>query len=290
MMNVNYDIYRYQFASGELELGGRPPLRPKVALETVMIEDYLREDRFVFTSAKSNLDYKHEYMWIPELDGVVSVFKFGYERNAGVDKSHWSLKKRMQFPHCTVVVSLTVSSPYILVWGYDNAFKSSAEVAEVLGNALNTSFKGRGISISMTLCDKNDPDAKDWLQHMLKVYKKAEKYKKITDKDLKSYEKKKKQTPPVDFRSCVCNPEKSDKIIALIKKYMKGKTKPQFIFMPLAAAYKAGVIVLSWPEIVREFKLSSSLRSSFFRLKQKDCNTYKNNSTFDRMVEEFRKM
>lgn len=290
MINVNYDIYRYQFASGELELGGRPPLRPKVALETVMIEDYLREDRFVFTSAKSNLDYKHEYMWIPELDGVVSVFKFGYERNAGVDKSHWSLKKRMQFPHCTIVVSLIVSSPYILIWGYDNAFKSSAEVAEILGNALNTNFKGRGISISMTLCDKNAPDAKRWFRYMLKVYKKAVKDKESTDKALRNYEEVQKKAVPVDFKSCVCNPEKSDKVIALIKKYMRGKTKPQFIFMPLAAAYKAGVIVLSWPEIVHEFKLSSSLRSSFFRLKQQDCNTYKNNSTFDRMVEEFRKM
>lgn len=252
-----------------------------------MIEDYLREDRFVFTSAKINLDYKHEYMWIPELDGVVSVFKFGYERNAGVDKSRWSLKKRMQFPHCTIVISLKESSPYILVWGYDNAFKSSAEVAEIIGNALNNSFKGRGLSLNLTLCEKNDPDAKRWFRYMLKVYKKAVKYKEITDKALKNYEEVKKTAALIDFRFCICNSEKSEKIIALIKKYMKGKTEPRDIFMPIAAAIASHVVrTPTWTEISSEFHLSETLESSFYRLIRNGCKSYESKA-FLNIVKEF---
>ena len=186
-MQINYEIYKYRFAGGELELGGLP-LKPKAALETVLIEDYLREHKFRFANARCKTDYIREYMWIPEPDGVVTVFKFGYQRHTSEDKSHWSLRRKMEFPHCVIVVSHRESSPFILIWGYEKAFKSANEVAELLGNALNSSFRGRGISINLSPCG-DDEEADHWMKYMVKTYQKAKGHKNSTDRRLKDYER-----------------------------------------------------------------------------------------------------
>ena len=285
-MEHNSELFKYQFASGELELGGLPALKQKVALETVMIEDQKWENRFEFVSAK-NLDFKHEYLWIPIPDGVVAVFKFGYERKTKADKSHWTPRKRKDFPHCVVVVSLRPSSPYISVSGYDKAFKNADEVASLLCNGLNNSFKGRGISIRISPCDKHDSEARHWMEYMLKVLKKAQKHKDSTIRELENYERMKRGQIPASFRSCIKDSEKADKIIALIHKYMKGKIEPRDILMPIVAAMKAKVIRRpTWPEASTEFHLRDSLQSSFHRLTSAGCRTYRT-TDLDDMVKDF---
>ena len=284
---TNYALFKYRFDSAELELGGRP-LKPKDAIETVMWEDWRRINRFNFTSAKGKFDFKREYMWTPENDGAVSVFKFGYERQTRAAQSNWSLKNKMDFPHCVIVVSLKKSSPYILVWGYKKAFKSADEVIEIFGNALNGSFKGSGIFINISPCDKNDEEAKHWMDYMFKVYKQARKHKEATLKALDMYEDIKLHREPSSFRSCVVNPEKADQIIALIRKYMKDKTEAKDLFMPVAAAIDAEVIRNpSWKEMSSEFLLSDRFESSYYRLIREGCKTY-SKSFYDKMVKAFK--
>lgn len=284
-MYSNYSIFQYQFCSGELEMGERP-LKRKEALERVMIEDYLRENKLVFTSTKRNVEFKREYMWIPEPDGVVTVFKLGYERKSGVDKSLWSVKKLMDFPHCVIVISLKESSPYILVWGYENAFKSGNEVMEILADALETCFNGRGVSMSVTPINK-DREAERWMKHMLGVYKKAKKHKEKTIAALNSFEAR-PAGGTSDFRSCIVDSEKADAIIALIRKYMKDKKEAQDIFMSVVAAVKAEVLLEpSWPEVASEFNLDETLRSSFYRLMRVGCKSY-DSPAFGAVVKKFK--
>ena len=285
-MHINFELYKYQFAGGELELGVAP-LKSDVALETVMIEDYLWHDKFNFL-AKDTVTYNREYMWVPYPGGVVTVFKLGYQRHTKEEKSQWSLKKKMDFPHCVVVISHQEPSPYILIWGYDKAFKSAGEVANLLENALNKSFKGRGISISLSPSGKDDVEANHWMDYMLKTYQKASELKNTTIRKLKNYDSIKRRKTSADFRSCIPNPEKADIIISTIRKYMKGKTEPRDIFLPIAAAIVAKVIRRpSWPEASSEFQLSDKLESSFHRLTRVHCKTYQD-SAFDNMVEKFR--
>ena len=285
-MHSNYLIYKYQFGSGELDMG-EYPLKRKEALERVMIEDYLRENRLVFTNIKRNLDYLLEYMWIPTPDGVVAVFKFGYERKCNASKSRWSIRKLVEFPHCVIVLSLKESSPYILVSGYEESFKSADKVMGVLSDALNTRFYGRGISISITPCDYHDIDAEDWGHDMLKVYQKANKHKEIISAMLNNSVNKRRQIS-CDFKTCVEDPEKADAIIALISKYMKGRKDPKDIFMSVAAAEKAQVIrEPSWPEVSSGFHLDASLKSSYYRLMRVGCKSY-DSPAFGRIVEKFK--
>ena len=285
-MHINYEIYKYRFAGGELELGGLP-LKPRAALETVLIEDYLREHKFRFANARCKMDYIREYMWIPEPDGVVTVFKFGYQRHTSEDKSHWSLRKKMEFPHCVVVVSHRESSPFILIWGFEKAFKSADEVAELLGNALNSSFRGRGISINLSPCG-DDAEAGHWMKYMVKTYQKAKGHKNSTDRRLKDYERLKLKKTAADFRSCVTDLDNADIIVSMIRKYMKGRLEPKDVFKPIAAAIEAKVIRRpTWPEVSSEFHLGESLESSFHRLTRDRCKTYFDSTFFD-MVEKFR--
>ena len=288
-MKKNYSIIRYQFGSGELELGGRPFLKPKVALETVMMEDFLWENRLKFTNASEDTEFKTEYMWIPASDGVVTVFKLGYVHVTKVKSGYWDVRKKTDFPYCVVVLSTDDTSPFILVYGYDKAFKDATEVMGILSHAINGSFHGRGLSISLTLCDKNDQEAEDWATYMFKVYKKARQHKDATLKALRGYREKKKGKTHDDFRECVVNHEKADAIITLIRKYMKGKTEPMDIMMPLAAAKAAGVISRpKWPATSKLFHLKDSLYSSFFRLTAYGCKTYQKNESFTMMVSKFK--
>ena len=285
-MQINYEIYKYRFAGGELELGGLP-LKPKAALETVLIEDYLREHKFRFANSRCKMDYIREYMWIPEPDGVVTVFKLGYQRHTSEDKSYWSLRKKMEFPHCVVVVSHRESSPFILIWGCEKAFKSADEVAELLENALNSSFRGRGISINLSPCG-DDAEAGHWMKYMVKTYQKAKGHKNSTDRRLKDYERLKLKKTAADFRSCVTDLDNADIIVSMIRKYMKGKLEPKDVFMPIAAAIEAKVIRRpTWPEVSSEFHLGESLESSFHRLTRDRCKTYFDSAFFN-MVEKFR--
>ena len=287
-MHINFELYKYQLAGGELELGV-VPLKSAVALETVMIEDYLWHDKFNFL-AKDNVVYNREYMWIPYPGGVVTVFKLGYQRSTKAEKSRWSIKKKMDFPHCVVVISHLELSPYILIWGYDKAFKSASEVANLLENALNRSFKGRGISISLSPCGKDDTEANHWMNYMLKTYQKASELKNSTIKRLTDYEGIKRHKTSADFRSSITNPEKADIIISTIRKYMKGKTEPRDILLPITAAIVAKVIRRpTWPETSSEFHLSDKLESSFHRLTRGRCKTYMN-SAFDQIVEKFKSL
>lgn len=285
-MHINFELYKYQFAGGELEFGV-VPLKSDVALETVLIEDYLWHERFNFL-AKDNVVYNREYMWIPYPGGVVTVFKLGYQRHTKEEKSQWSLKKKMEFPHCVVVISHQEMSPYILIWGYDKAFKSAAEVAGMLESALNRSFKGRGLSINLSPCGRDDVEANHWMDYMFKTYRKASELKNSTIRRLKNYDNIKRHKTSADFRSCITNPEKTDIIISTIRKYMRSKTEPRDIMLPIAAAVAAKVIRRpSWPEASSEFQLNDKLESSFHRLTRGYCKTYMD-SAFDHMVEKYK--
>ena len=285
-MNISYGIFKYQFASGELELGG-VPLKTKDALQTVMIEDYLRENRLDFTCTKRHWDYKREYMWIPEPDGVVTVFKFGYERDTDVDKSRWSLKKRMEFPHCVVVMSLKVNSPYILIWDYEKAFKSADEVAGIMEKALNVCFEGRGISISLLPCG-DDAAAEHWMSYMWKMYTKARRDKDSTIKSLYHYERR-KSSP--SFRAAVLFEERADEVIALLHKFIKGKTSPKDIMRPIRAAIRVGAIRnISITEFRLEFgDIMDRYTSLFSKYKKPGTTSYVDDPQYEEMKRQFQK-
>jgi hypothetical protein len=271
MMNPHCELYRYQYVSGELEFGRIPLPKHGMALETVMIEDFMNKEKLNFASSKGNMIFKHEYMWIPEPDGVVTVFKLRYERETA-------------FSHCVIVASLRPSSPFILIWGYDKSLKWAYEA---LSNALNSAFRGRGVSLWMTPCNQ-DADAKKWMIYMEKTYEKAKKHKDNTTSMLKQYESMTLSKKPADFRSCVNNSEKADLVIGTISKYMKGKHEPRDIIRPIAAAIAADVIRKpTWKEITSQFHLDDRLESSYYRLIRDHCKTYFN-STFNYLVEEFR--
>lgn len=270
----NYsEMYRYQYVSGELEFGRKPLPKHDMALETVMIEDFDHAVELKFTSSKGNANFKHEYVWSPKSDGVVTVFKLGLERETG-------------FAFCTIVVSLRPSSPFILIWGYDKSLKWAYDA---LKNALDNAFKGRGTLIKMSPCNE-DAEALFWKDYMEKVYEKAKKHKDSTISKIKEFENIKLGKTAPDFRSCVNNYEKANVVIETIGRYMKGKQGPKDIFRPIAAAIAANVVRNpTWPEMASQFNLDHSLKSSFQRLIRKDCKTYIGNHLFDEMVIEFRK-
>lgn len=268
-----YELFRYQYVSGELEFGRKPLPKHGMALETVMIEDFDNVEKLNFTCSKGNMNFTHEYMWIPEPDGVVTVFKLRYERETG-------------FSHCVIVASLRPSSPFILIWGYDKSLKWAHEA---LKNALNCAFKGRGVSFRMSPC-KHDVEAEKWMNYMQKTYEKAKKHKDSTTSMLKQYESMTLSKTAADFRSCVNNSEKADIVIEMINKYMKGKHEPRDIIRPIAAAIAADVIRKpTWQEITSQFHLNDRLESSYYRLIRDHCKTY-SNSTFNHLVEEFRSL
>ena len=273
MIKSYYELYRYQYVSGELGFGRKPLPKHGMALETVMIEDFDNVEKLQFTTSKGNMKFTHEYMWVPEPDGVVTVFKLRYERETG-------------FSHSVIVASLRPSSPFILIWGYD---KSLRWAYEALKNALNSAFKGRGIAFRMSPC-KHDAEAERWMNYMWKTYEKAKKHKDSTTSMLKQYEGMTLSKPTADFRSCVNNSEKADAVIEMIGKYMKDKHEPRDIIRPIAAAIAADVIRKpTWLEITSQFHLNDRLESSYYRLIRDHCKTY-SNSTFNHLAEEFRSL
>ena len=272
-MDHYFDLYRYQYVSGELEFGRKPLPKHGMALEKVLIEDFDHKEELKFTSSRGNQNFKHEYVWSPKSDGVVTVFKLGHGRENG-------------FSFSTIVVSLRPSSPFILIWGYDKSLKWAYDA---LKNALDSAFKGRGTMIKMTPCNQ-DAEALYWKNYMEKVYEKAKKHKDTTISKIKEFENIKLGKTAPGFSSCVNESDKADLVIMKVSTYMKGKHAPKDIFRPIAAVIAANVIRNpTWPEMASQFNLDHSLKSSFHRLIRKDCKTYMDDHLFDEMVIEFRK-
>ena len=75
-----YELFRYQYVSGELEFGRKPLPKHGMALETVMIEDFDNVEKLNFTCSKGNMNFTHEYMWIPDVDPVTGEDNGYYEQ------------------------------------------------------------------------------------------------------------------------------------------------------------------------------------------------------------------
>ena len=272
-MTHYYEMYRYQYVSGELEFGRKPLPKHGMALETVMREDFEHVEELIFTSSKGNANFKHEYVWSPKSDGVVTVFKLGHGRESG-------------FSFSTIVVSLRPSSPFILIWGHDKSLKWAYDA---LKNALDSTFKGRGTLIRMSPCNQ-DAEALYWKDYMEKVYEKAKKHKDSTISKIKDFENIKLGKTAPDFRSCINNYEKANVVIETIGRYMKVKHEPRDIFKPVVAAIAANVIRKpTWGEIASQFRLSDSLESSYYRLLREHCKNYFT-TDFNQLVAEFRSL
>jgi len=286
-MVEDYSLFKYQFMSGELVLGERA-LTPKVALDVVMIEDFQRENKLRFVDTADKRDMKREYLWVPKIDGRVTVFKLGYEREKRVKDPYWNIKHVFDFPHCVVVLSTDLSLPYILVTKQENDFNSANKVMGILKRAINKNLKGRGISIDIRACDKSDEKAEKWVEYMYDVYLGARKHKEITHDKIMDCRQKiiTPETPP-DFRAFVRDPDKADAVVALIEKHMRFKTEPMDIFKPIAAAIKAEVINMpSWSATAYTYHLSDMLESAFYRLTRKGCKRYYEDD-FEEMMKEF---
>lgn len=282
----NYSLFKYQFTGGELVLGERP-LAPKVALDMVMIEDFMRVNKLRFVDNADKRDMKREYLWTPEPDGRVTVFKLGYERERRVKDPYWNFKHVFDFPHCVVVLSTDHCLPYMLVTKQENDFENTDKVMGIMKSAINESLMGRGLSINIRPCDENDDQAKKWADYMFDVFLGAQKHKEITHNKIMDCRQKIMPKPLPDFRSFVRDPDKADAVVALIEKHMRFKSEPQDIFMPIAAACKANVIKKpSWPATAYTFHLSDMLESSFYRLTRKGCKTYYDDD-FEEVVKGF---
>lgn len=285
-MLENYSLFKYQFTGGELVLGEQP-LAPKVALDMVMIEDFMRVNKLRFVDTADKRDMKREYLWTPQPDGRVTVFKLGYERKKFVKDPYWNFKHVFDFPHCVVVLSTDYILPYVLVTKQENDFENTVKVMEILKNALNESLNGRGLSIDISPCDENDEQAKKWADYMFDVFLGAQKHKEITHNKIMDCRQKIMPKPLPDFRSCVRDPDKADAVVALIKKHMRFKAEPVDIFMSITAAFRANVInAPSWPATAYTFHLSDMLESAFYRLTRNGCKRYCEDD-FEEIVKEF---
>ncbi len=286
-MIENYSLFKYQFTGGELVLGERA-LNPKVALDVVMIEDFMRVNKLRFVDTTDKRDMKREYLWMPQPDGRVTVFKLGYERKKCVKDPYWNFKHVFDFPHCVVVLSTDLSLPYILVTKQENDFENTDKVMGIMKRAINKNLKGRGLSVDIRPCDENDDQAKKWADYMFDVFLGAQKHKEIThNKIMDCRQKINTSEMPPDFRSFVRDPDKADAVIALIEKHMRFKTEARDIFMPIVAALKAGVIKRPlWKATAYTFHLSDMLEPSFYRLIAKGCKGYYEDY-FEVIVEEF---
>lgn len=283
----NYSLFKYQFTGGELVLGERP-LSQNSALDMVMIEDFLRVSKLRFVDTADKRDMKREYLWKPQPDGRVTVFKLGYEREKRVKDAYWNIKNVFDFPHCVVVLSTDHCLPYILVTKQENDFKNTGRVMDILGRALKESLNGRGLSIKILPCDENDKQAVAWAEYMFDVFLGAQKHKEITHNKIMDCRLTviAPEMPP-DFRSFVRDPNKADAVVAVIQKHMRYKTKPMLIFKPIAAAIEAEVINMpSWRETAYTFHLSDILERSFYRITRNGCKSYYDDD-FKEMIKEF---
>lgn len=286
-MDINYSLFEYQFAIGELALG-KQPLSRQDALKTVINEDFLRLHRFVFSNKVGRKKYVREYMWAQEK--VVIVFKFGYLRNVCTQKPSWDVEQKSDFPHCVVVVSLENSSPYIVIANYESSFKDASEVAKLIEHGLNSSFYGRGLLVKIKPCGSKNTDAELWADYMFKTYSQARIYKALTEESLEKYEQNNKKS---DFRQFVVEEDKADEVMTLLHKYIRGKKKPKDIMRPLRAAIYANAISpdISINDFRKEFgNIMDRYSSLFSKYKKKETSSYDNDDLYKDMKEKFIKI
>lgn len=264
---ISYKVFKYGFGLGE------QTVQHDDVLCRVMIADFERKQRLQFKDPSGNRTFVHEYLWMDRDVPLVTVFKLGY------------VLKKTDFPHCVVVVSLKEDNPYIVIANYETAFESADEVAEILGDALNSSLATYGLSVSLSPCSEFDMDAEDWVEYMYKVYKTAKKHKLETQKALGSYRRK---DDKANLKACFIFEDKADDIVNLIHLFAKGKTEAKDIMRPFKAAMDAGVLRrLSYNEFGCFFDCVKVNRSSYYKYAKPDMKPYEFDDLFIRMKHQF---
>ena len=219
-MDIHYSLFKYRFASGELEIGKRP-LDSKDAVKTVFNDDFMKVRRLKFSDAHRDKEYIHEYMWVE--DETVVVFKLGYLRKTNNDQPSWDCLYYTDYPHCVLAMSLRNSNPFIVIANYEESFKLADVVAQLLEYALNDRFEGYGLSIRINPCPESDSKANTWAEYMYNVYLQAKIYKADTIKALLSYENKEtiaKLEAPQYEDFLLVEEQYKDEVMALAHKFI----------------------------------------------------------------------
>ena len=250
-MDIHYSLFKYQFASRELEIGKRP-LDSKDAVKTVFNDDFMKASRLKFTDAHSDKEYIHEYMWVE--DETIVVFKLGYLRKTDNDQPCWDCYYNTDYPHCVVAMSLRNSNPFIVIANYEESFKQAEAVAQLLEDAMKDRFAGCGLSIRIRPCSDSDTEAKTWAEYMYNVYLQAKIYKADTMKALLSYENNERiaMMEAPQYKDFLLVEERyKDEVMALAHKYIDPHDKANkvmrviLVFKDLAIANDPPYIVFA---------------------------------------------
>ena len=279
---MNKKLFKIKLESREFLIGETAYIDSQEAFEAVFQEDALKTNYMVFTNHNHGKIYLHEYAWQPH--GGLAVIKLGYVRETEPYEGSWDFAKTTDYPHCVVVMSLKVYNPYIAIVEYSPAFKQADDVAKILSFTLDKALKRYGLAIAITPC--KEKKASDWFNYMYRKYMEAKLYQQKMIEDLDNYGK------PVEyegFTMLVCDKEKAPRIVKILTQLMSENEEPKEAIMPLTAAIKAGVIKRKpfYNEFRAWFPTIKCSETSYYRLTDTQCKSYKYNEAFNVMVKRF---
>ena len=266
----------------------------KEVLDNVFVRDFLKQKEIPFTD--KGMRYSREHVW--KFGGDVAKIKIGIKGKYGI---------------VGAIVYINYSKlryePYVAIVDNSGLFESIDVVADMVARSLNWVYKGSGITLSLVpwipaegeviqwgrdcneahnLAMVNGPVniEEDWdLETSVKTIIKKHKNKKGVSPPKKENTKTSEKT----IRSAIVDQTKADAFMQKINNCLIGKTEPMDEMMPFTAAYAAKVMRRpEWTELKNSYPELKLSETSFYRLRNPDCPTYKDDAVFEELVEWFK--
>ena len=266
----------------------------KEVLDNVFARDFLRMKEIPFTYKGKR--YKRQYEWI--FRGDVAKIVIGV-------KGEYGIVGAMVY----INYSKLRYEPYVAIVDRSDVFGSIDVVADMVEGALNWVYKDSGITLCLEPWIPADGEVIQWGRDCNEAHNLAAIHGTIRTEEnwdlktcvkriIKKHTKKRGASPPQKkntnksertLRSAIIDQTKADLILQKIANCVMGKTEPMDLMMPVTAAYAAKVMRHpTWTELRNshpEFNLSET---SFYRLIDPECLTYRYNDAFDELVEYFK--
>ena len=269
-------------------------LLSKEVLDNVFIRDFLKLKEIPFTDNGKRYSRKHEWIF----RGDIAKIQIGVKGKYGIVGAMAYINySRLRY------------EPYVAIVDNSGVFESIDVVADMVARSLNWVYKGSGITLKLEPWIPAEGEVIQWGRDCNEAHNLAMLNSSIiidedceletcVDHIIKKHTKKKSVSPTKKentnesdktIRAAIVDQTIADAIILKIDNCVVGKTEPKDEMMPITAAYAAKVMRLpKWTELKNSYPNFKLSETSFYRLRQPDCLSYINDTTFDELVEYYK--
>ena len=261
-------------------------------LAKVLCEDSRKNSNLIkFTKPCGGGVCSHIHCFEPEKG--VAIMKVANREVNKNDTEFWNIEKP-ELNFALVIIVSNEKGRCIFFGQNEHAFRDVNELISIVRDGLNEILKPKKLAIVLDAPIMDNDDDLASVSAAMYVCKQLTKVHNMMKECNMTLTKKKKripqtQKPEKTLRAAIVDQTKADVILLKIDNCVVGKTEPKDEMMPITAAYAAKVMRLpTWTELKNTYPNFKLSETSFYRLRQPDCLSYINDTTFGELVEYYK--